>query len=616
LIAACVWCSGAAAVGVSLTQVPGASYPNRSFVLSFSSKTALNPSSIGVRENGAAVNGLSTRAASAVGQSHFGTVLLIDTSGSMNGAPLQSALQAARTFVSTRNAQQPVGVVYFSATPVVAAQMTSDKATLIKALAPTPKLGAGTHMFDVVDSALQMLSGAGITSGSIILVSDGADSGSKMSEQAVAAAALRQGVRVYAIGVRDPSFDGQTLQSIAAATKGMYSPVESRSLVALYQGLGFELSNQYVIQYRSTAPLGTPVKVAVDVPGVGVAYAGYTTPQIGAAQPAPAVKRPHETFWTSTEGALIVSAIGALLVGIAALALRSTRTGVGERVVGFVGSGEAAEVEQPRRDKTLVQRALGEGRRRSFNRDSWAARFAEEMEVAGILMTPEQLALMTLAGTVLLGWLLAVATSSPVAALLAMTVPLSVRIAVSVMVGRQRRTFDEQLPDNLQVIASAMRAGQTFIGAMSVVVEDAPEPSRRELRRALTDEQLGVPLQDALSQVSRRMKSDDFQQVTIIATLQRETGGNTAEVVDLITETIRERLDLRRMVRALTAQGRLAGGVLSSLPVAMLLAVSVINPDYVSPLYNKPIGIFFLALGGVMVVCGGLILKRIVDIEV
>jgi tight adherence protein B len=161
-----------------------------------------------------------------------------------------------------------------------------------------------------------------------------------------------------------------------------------------------------------------------------------------------------------------------------------------------------------------------------------------------------------------------------------------------------------------------MRAGQTFIGALTTVVEDAPEPSRRELRRALTDEALGVPLSDALSQVTERMKSEDFQHVTIVATLQRDTGGNTAEVVDLVSETIRERIEIRRMVRGLTAQGRLAGGILSLLPVGLLLIISLLNPAYAHPLFHKTVGLVALGVGLALTVSGSLVIRRIVDIEI
>ncbi len=142
------------------------------------------------------------------------------------------------------------------------------------------------------------------------------------------------------------------------------------------------------------------------------------------------------------------------------------------------------------------------------------------------------------------------------------------------------------------------------MGSLGVVTNDAPEPSRRELRRALADEQLGVPLVDALNRISDRMESSDFHHVALVATLQAETGGNTAEVLDVVTETIRERLELRRMIRTLTAQGRLAGWVLSALPVGLLLFLSFINPHYISPLFHTTLGIIAIVMAGVMVISG------------
>jgi tight adherence protein B len=123
-------------------------------------------------------------------------------------------------------------------------------------------------------------------------------------------------------------------------------------------------------------------------------------------------------------------------------------------------------------------------------------------------------------------------------------------------------------------------------------------------------------LAEALDGVTKRMKSDDFHHVAIVAALQRDAGGNTAEVVDLVTETVRQRIELRRMVRALTAQGRLAGAVLTVLPGAILALVSVINPDYVHPLFHSTTGLVAVGVGGGMTILGSYVINRIVNIEV
>jgi len=179
-----------------------------------------------------------------------------------------------------------------------------------------------------------------------------------------------------------------------------------------------------------------------------------------------------------------------------------------------------------------------------------------------------------------------------------------------------RAHFAEQLPDNLQVLASALRAGHSLVGALSVVVDDAPEPAKSEFQRVIADERLGIPLEESLLVVAERMESRDLEQVALVAALQRQTGGNTAEVLDHVSDTIRERFELRRMVKTLTAQGRMSRWVVSLLPVALLVVILAINPRYVQPLFDHSSGRILLVVAGVMVVCGSLVIGRIVKIKV
>ena len=190
-----------------------------------------------------------------------------------------------------------------------------------------------------------------------------------------------------------------------------------------------------------------------------------------------------------------------------------------------------------------------------------------------------QIVLWTLTATMAVAFLIGAATASQVLPLVALVIPFGVYQSISRRLRKVRKTFAEQLPDNLQVLASALRAGHSFVGALAVVVDDCEEPSRTELRRVVADEQLGVPLEDALDSVVRRMDNRDLGQVALVASLQRQTGGNSAEVIDRVTETVRERFELRRLVQTLTAQGRMSRWIVSGLPVVLLLAFLVISPN-------------------------------------
>jgi tight adherence protein B len=311
--------------------------------------------------------------------------------------------------------------------------------------------------------------------------------------------------------------------------------------------------------------------------------------------------------------AVVISVIAGSLIGAAVMLLLGQRVDVAKRVSIYVTPPPTVLEDQGR---SLIERALGDKQARQLARSPFITRLRLEMEVADLNFGPEQLLVGVVVAMVVVGWALATSTHSPVAALLALFVPVLANGFVKTMAGRQRRAFADQLPDNLSVLASAMRAGQTFIGAMRSVLEDAPEPSRRELRRVVLDEALGTPLSEALNRVTERMKSEDFQHVAIVAALQRETGGNTAEVIDMVANTVRERIEIRRMVRGLTAQGRLSGGVLSLLPVGLLILISIVNPSYVHPLFHTTTGLIGLGIGIGLVIAGGLVIRQIVDIKV
>ena len=147
-------------------------------------------------------------------------------------------------------------------------------------------------------------------------------------------------------------------------------------------------------------------------------------------------------------------------------------------------------------------------------------------------------------------------------------------------------------------------------------MQEAPEPTKREFERVLADERLGIPIEDALEGAARRMESRDLEQVILVARLQRETGGNTAEVLDQVADTARERSELRRLIQTLTAQGRMSRWIITALPVALLVFVSMLNPGYTQPLFETGGGRLALAIGAVLLAMGSLTIKRIVTIKV
>jgi tight adherence protein B len=596
-----------------------APFPDRAYVLSLPSTMRLDPSTVQVLEDGKPVSDLAVVPSGGRAR-QFGIVLLIDASNSMRGRPIAAAMAAARTFARERSGEEQLAVIAFNGTENVLLKFSNDGAAINKALARPPALALGTHIYDGVMAGLQELASAHIRAGSMVVLSDGTDTGSSTTEAAAAAAARRAHVRVFTVGLKSEQFDSIALEQLAHDANGQYSLATSpKQLQAIYAALGARFAREYLISYRSTAGAGEPVGVAVRVKGLpGLALTGYQTPSLPGKKSAPSANGYHkawwEKVWTSSLTMIFVAFIVASLVALAIMALMGGRRRgtLPKRMAEFVSIPKAEE-ERP---TAMLTDRVEEGTERLLGRTQWWGRFLDELELAGISWSPRRIVLFAFIGTFIVIWFLYLVTGSALVALLGLAIPFAVRAFIRRKVARKRQLFAEQLPDNLQVLASALRAGHSFIGALSVVVEDAPEPSRSEFRRVIADEQLGVPLEDALHVVVERMESRELEQVALVAAVQRNSGGNTAEVLDRVTETIRERFELRRTVRTLTAQGRLSRWVVSLLPLFLLLVITLLNPGYMHTLYSSSAGKIALVFAAAMVISGSLVIKRIVNIKV
>jgi tight adherence protein B len=606
--------AGRAAEGPRLANVGGARFPERAYILSLPHELRLVPGQVRVLESGNRVSRLSVVPAAAAGEKQFGVVLVIDASLSMRGRAIGDAVEAARAFADRRNHNQQLGVVAFNRTPTVLAPLTTDDEAIDSALASPPRLKRGTHVYDAVDRALSLLRDAKVASGSVVVLSDGADTGSLKTPEAIDAAARAAHVRIFSVGIRSRSFRPRPLERLAAGAAGAYSEARtSEELTGIYDELGAQLANEYLIRYRSFAGPGERIRVRVSVDGVGATATGYVTPALSTVPEPPFRHSLAYRFWLSPITMVAVSLLAAALVAAGfVLLLRPRGRSLRKRMAEFVSlrlPSDAGDQAGSLTGRVLV------GAERSLESRKWWSHFKETIELAEIGVPAVHVLAWTAIGTLVVMWILSL-IGGLLLALLGLAVPWGVRTFVNRKADRTRNRFAEQLPDNLQVLASALRAGHSFVGALSVVVDEAEEPARSEFRRVVADEQLGVALEDAIDVVARRMDNPDLEQVALVAALQRQSGGNMAEVLDRVTETIRERFELRRMVRTLTAQGRMSRWVVSALPVLLLGALSVLNPTYLAPLFTTTVGNVLLVLGGLMVVTGSLVIKRIVEIEV
>jgi tight adherence protein B len=607
--------AAAAEGSLGISELGGTRFPDRAFVLTLPSHRLLDSSQVVARENGRLVSDLVVVPADGSG-GRFGAVLVIDASNSMEGAAIEGALAAARAFVEQRSPTQAVAIVTFNKGPKVLLQLTTDAAALEAALASPPPLASGTHIYDAVATAVGLLREAKVAGGSVVVLSDGSDTGSALAGSTVVARAKAAGVRVFAVGLRGKAFRPEGLRALTDGSGGEYAEAtSSEQLARLFGTLGSRLASQYVVRYRSHAGPEERVQVEIAVADIaGVASAEYVSPPLPIATEGPFHRPFAETFWRSAAAAVAVSLACALLLGLGIVALlRPRRPALRRRMAEFVS---IAAPKDERRQGALTTEKMLAGAEKSLERTAWWTQFKAELEIARIGIPAVQIVAVTAIATLLAAWIASGLGGSTPYALLGLAVPIGVRAVLKRKLERQRRLFAEQLPDNLQVLASALRAGHSLVGALSVVVEDSPEPSRAEFRRVIGDEQLGVSLDEAFMVVVRRMDNRDLEQVALVAALQRDMGGNTAEVLDRVTDTVRERFELRRMVRTLTAQGRMSRWIVSLLPVGLLVFITAVSPEYMRPLFTEPLGRILLVGAAIMLVAGSFVIKKIVDIRV
>ncbi|HEV7726084.1 MAG TPA: type II secretion system F family protein [Modestobacter sp.] len=261
--------------------------------------------------------------------------------------------------------------------------------------------------------------------------------------------------------------------------------------------------------------------------------------------------------------------------------------------------------------------AVGAGRftervlRRLGRREALAA----ALDRAGVHRSPAQVASLSAVGIVaghvlgvLLGGLL-------VGLVFACLTPVVVKVTLDVLARRRRAAFTDQLDDSLHLMASSLRAGYSVLRALDAVSRDTEAPTSEEFSRVVNEVRVGRDVNVALDEVAVRTASDDFAWVAQAIAIHREVGGNLAEVLDRVGATIRERNQLRRQARALSAEGRVSAAVLLLLPPVAGGLLALVSPEYMGRLTGTPTGLLMLVTAGLLMLVGGLWVRQVVKVR-
>jgi tight adherence protein B len=236
----------------------------------------------------------------------------------------------------------------------------------------------------------------------------------------------------------------------------------------------------------------------------------------------------------------------------------------------------------------------------------------ERLERAGLKAQPADFLLMMGAGS-LAGSVLGFLLGGLFFAILALAVvPGGMFAYLTVLTSRRKSKFEEQLPDTLQMLTGSMRAGHSLLRAIDASARESDAPMSEELSRIVNETRIGRDLGESMMDVSARTGSEDFSWITQAIEIHREVGGDLAEVLDHVGETIRDRNQIRRQVKALSAEGKMSAGVLMGLPIVLFFALVLINPQYSKTFTSTVPGYLMLGVAAVMLTAGGIWLSRLI----
>jgi tight adherence protein B len=602
------------------------------------------PTKVSVKENGGPVADLRATRIFQAGPGDFGTIAVIDASSKLSSAQRAAEISAVQALAAQRTGNQQLGLITFGSGAAQPLALSDRSPTIDHALGTVTTEGSGENVLPALSLAIERLKSS-VAAGAVIVIAPGStdQSSAAPTPSAVADAAHAAGIRVFTIGVQGTGRSSKNaLAHLQAAAGGTFVQAPPSGLASDASAIWSNLIRGYVVRYRSLQPHGRSVTATVTVAGVpGSLTAGYESPSLPKPPPAPPKPVAHKpappkgfpvpsaklsalppvplaaaspAATGSFLGSPVLAALlAAALIGLALSLLIApfARRSVQSRVETFITNG-------PDGDGDLLEDTAPKGRLAGLlARQSWWPAFVEQIDIGRVEHSPEQLVRVAVGVSLVAAVLGALVFGTVLVAFPLLVVgPVAVRIGVRRAVKRQRTKFADQLPAHLQDLAGAMRAGRSLVGALAAVAETADEPFKGELERALADERLGLPLEQTLTTMGKRMQSEDMAQVALIATLNRRSGSNAAETLDQVAEGARERADMRRELTAMTGQARISSWVLTGLPPMLLLAIVLIDSQYARPLFHSVPGAVVLIIAGMMVVAGWFVMKKIIDVEV
>lgn len=239
-----------------------------------------------------------------------------------------------------------------------------------------------------------------------------------------------------------------------------------------------------------------------------------------------------------------------------------------------------------------------------------------DLITAGIKLQPEEYLMIWICASIMPALLVLAISGNILACIICVVIGAALPpIIISIAHKNRIEKFNEQLGDALMIISNSLRAGFSFEQAISNIARDLPEPLGYEFLQVSRELELGVSVEEALNKIAEHMQSKDIELLNTAVIIQRQVGGNLAEIIDNISATIHDRIQIKRNVKTLTSQGRASGKIIGLLPVILLILISVISPSYIEPLFTTPYGYMMLGISAVLEIIGFFVIRKMVNIK-
>ncbi|GAA4694555.1 type II secretion system F family protein [Nocardioides nanhaiensis] len=548
------------------------------------------------------------------------TVLAIDTSNSMRGERFSAAKRAAESYISQLPDDVYVGLVGFADDVEEVLAPTQDHA-IAEAVLSDLELSRQTRLYDGVIAGVQMLGEEGQRS--LLVLSDGADTSETPVDAAIEAAA-DAGVLVDVVALEQRPSRLANLERLAEAGGGVVVNTESDDLSAAFAARADVLATQVLV--TADLPEGVTAEqaeVAVSLPSDQgeITASAFTTVRGAGGLGGGAAVAQDDAGWSppgwAMYGGVLAIGLGLVVLLVSLVPRSAVPASAEERITAYTraGAGPNPEGSESTEALTTAREAVEGVLSRNESLD---AKISARLEGAGSRLKSAEWVLVQVAiflaagaaglllggGNLVLGLVFcAVGAVGP-------------WLFLGFKRSRRRKAFNAALPDTLQLMSGSLSAGLSLAQSVDTIVREGTEPVASEFRRVLVETRLGVPLEVAFDGVAERFGSKDFEWVVMAIRIQRQVGGNLAELLDTVAATMREREYLRRQVNALAAEGKLSAIVLSVLPPGFLLYLLVAQRDYVMPLFTDVRGIVMLVAATAWLLVGIFWMSKLVKVEV